>query len=106
MPDSPYGFNCRQAGPIGLKVNGVPVSVPSGSMVSAAVARAGMDAFRRSVDGQPRGPLCGMGICLECSVTIDGHPHCRSCQILCRPGMEVRTPMQHRVFPLRFPGGQ
>jgi sarcosine oxidase subunit alpha len=67
------------------------VTVPKGTMVSAAVALAGVDAFRKSVSGQPRGPLCGMGICLECRVTIDGLPHCRSCQILCRPGMEVQT---------------
>jgi len=32
-----------------------------------------------------------MGVCFECSVTIDGRPHCRSCQTLCAEGMEVRT---------------
>ena len=56
-----------------------------------AVARAGVTTFRRSVTGEPRGPLCGMGICFECRVTVDGRPHVRSCQVLCRPGMEVRT---------------
>jgi D-hydroxyproline dehydrogenase subunit gamma len=35
--------------------------------------------------------LCGMGICFECRVTIDGREHCRSCQIPCAEGMEVRT---------------
>jgi sarcosine oxidase subunit alpha len=74
-----------------ITVNGKPVEVPSGAMVSAAVARAGVTAFRRSVTGEPRGPLCGMGICFECRVTVDGRPHVRSCQIPCRPGMEVRT---------------
>ncbi|MEE8586880.1 MAG: (2Fe-2S)-binding protein [Acidobacteriota bacterium] len=76
---------------ITLTVNGRTVTVPMGTMVSAALARAGLDAFRTSVTGQPRGPLCGMGICLECRVTIDGRPHARSCQIPCRPGMEVQT---------------
>jgi predicted molibdopterin-dependent oxidoreductase YjgC len=74
-----------------LVVNGVEVAVPAGAMVSTAVALAGISAYRRSVSGEPRGPLCGMGICFECRVTIDGRAHCRSCQILCRPGMEVRT---------------
>ena len=60
-------------------------------MVSAAVALSGASLFRRSVTGEPRGPLCGMGICFECRVTIDGRPHCRSCQIPCASGMEVRT---------------
>ncbi len=76
---------------ITLTVNGRPVTVPKGSMVSAAISRAGVQAFRTSVSGRPRGPLCGMGICLECRVTIDGRPHCRSCQIPCCPGMEVQT---------------
>ena len=37
-----------------LSVNGVSVAVPAGAMVSAAVAIAGVDGFRRSVNGQPR----------------------------------------------------
>jgi sarcosine oxidase subunit alpha len=32
-----------------------------------------------------------MGICFECRVTIDNLAHWRSCQILCRDGMEVET---------------
>jgi len=54
----------------------------------------GVSAFRRSVTGEPRGPLCGMGICFECRVTIDGVPHSRSCQTPCADGMEVRTHAQ------------
>ena len=74
-----------------LRVNDAPVSVPAGSMVAAAVLEAGVATFRRSVTGEPRGPLCGMGICFECRVTIDGEQHCRSCQTVCRDGMDVRT---------------
>ena len=74
-----------------LRVNGKPVSVARGTIVAAAVALAGVGTFRRSVSHQPRGPLCGMGICMECRVTINGEPHCRSCQTLCAEGMEVRT---------------
>ena len=73
-----------------LTINGRPVEVPDGAMVSAAVAIAGAG-FRRSVSGEMRGPLCGMGICFECRVTVDGRAHVRSCQVPCRPGMEVRT---------------
>ena len=72
-------------------VNGVSIEMPAGSMVSAAVLKIGTSAFRRSVTGELRGPLCGMGICFECRVTIDGEPHCRSCQTVCRDGMDVRT---------------
>jgi D-hydroxyproline dehydrogenase subunit gamma len=72
-----------------LKVNGVAVRVPRGSTVAAAVLLAGRSGFRRSVTGELRGPLCGMGICFECRVAVDGQPHVRSCQLLCRDGMEV-----------------
>lgn len=85
---------------ITLTVNGRTISVEEGTMVSAAVASAGVDAFRRSVGGRPRGPLCGMGVCLECRVTIDGRPHCRSCQIPCRPGMKVETDDGRRPGPV------
>jgi sarcosine oxidase subunit alpha len=74
-----------------LRVNGREVTVPAGAMVSAAVALAGESAFRRSVTGEPRGPVCGMGICFECRVTIDGSAHSRSCQVVCGEGMDVRT---------------
>ena len=74
-----------------IRVNGKPVRVERGTIVAAAVALAGESRFRKSVLGQPRGPLCGMGICMECRVTINGQLHCRSCQTLCEEGMEVRA---------------
>ena len=74
-----------------VHVNGQQVPVPTGTIVAAAIALIGETRFRRSVLGKPRGPLCGMGICMECRVTINGRKHCRSCQILCEPGMEIRT---------------
>ncbi|MGO9124156.1 MAG: (2Fe-2S)-binding protein [Terriglobales bacterium] len=73
-----------------VTVNGATVSVPSGATVAVAMAIAGQ-ACRTSATGEPRGPLCGMGICFECRVAINGKPHCRSCQILCESGMEVKT---------------
>jgi sarcosine oxidase subunit alpha len=76
---------------IRLRINGKSVSVEPGTVVAAAVAQLGEVRFRRSVTGEARGPLCGMGICMECRVTIDGLAHCRSCQIPCVEGMEVRT---------------
>ena len=73
---------------ITLTVNGAPVTVPSGATVAVATMIAGQSC-RTSVTGEPRGPLCGMGICFECRVVINGMPHCRSCQIRCEPGMQV-----------------
>jgi sarcosine oxidase subunit alpha len=72
-------------------VDGVLVRMPVGSMVSAAIMTAGVSSFRRSVSGEARGLLCGMGICFECRVTIDLQPHCRSCQTIFLNGMDIRT---------------
>lgn len=62
-----------------------------GTTVAAAVLNAGETAFRTSVNGQKRGPLCGMGICFECRLTINGERHRRSCTLLAEEGMEVVT---------------
>lgn len=74
-----------------IRVDGQERQVEPGMTVAAAVLAAGISSFRRAVGGGRRGPLCGMGICYECRMTIDGVAHSRSCQILCREGMEVRT---------------
>jgi D-hydroxyproline dehydrogenase subunit gamma len=76
---------------IALTVNGVPLRVDSGTTVAAAVLMSVSHA-RLSISGESRGPLCGMGICYECRVTINGVPHQKSCQIVCESGMDVQTP--------------
>ncbi len=73
-----------------LTVNGTPIVAPAGTTVAVAMAIAGQPC-RVSVSGEPRGPLCGIGICFECRVTINGRPHCLGCRVLCQPGMDVRT---------------
>lgn len=74
---------------ISIVVNGKPMTVAPGTTVAAAILMAG--GGRRSVAGEMRTPLCGMGICFECRASIDGKPHQRTCQILCRAEMDVRT---------------
>ena len=74
-----------------LRINGGTVEVPKGTTVAVAMEMAGQTYARRSVTRQPRGALCGMGVCFECRVTIDGVAHCRACQTHCVDGMEVTT---------------
>ena len=65
--------------------------VPAGVTVAAALLELGVSAFRRSVSGEPRAPLCGMGTCYECRVTIDGVAHRRACLVTVADGMDVTT---------------
>jgi hypothetical protein len=73
-----------------VRVNGEEVQVLRGSMLAAALLNAGA-ACRISESGESRTALCGMGICFECRANVDGAPHQRTCQILCREGMTVQT---------------
>lgn len=75
---------------ITLTINGAAMEVAPETTVACAVLMAGAHT-RSSIGGEPRAPLCGMGICMECRVSIDGVHHQRSCQILCVAGMRVST---------------
>ncbi|MYN07767.1 (2Fe-2S)-binding protein [Pseudoduganella aquatica] len=83
------------AEPISLTIDGQKTEAPAGATVIAAIAMAANvhapAVTRRSVSGMLRGPLCGMGVCHECRVTINGRQHQLSCQTLCEPGMVVET---------------
>jgi len=74
-----------------ISINGRQVRVTEGTHVVTALGREGIERFRKSVSGKPRGPLCGMGVCFECRVTINGQPHQRSCATIVEEGMEVVT---------------
>jgi D-hydroxyproline dehydrogenase subunit gamma len=73
-----------------IKVNRIDVRVTAETSVAAAMIMAG-EPCRTSVHGEPRGPLCGMGICMECRATVNGTRHQRTCKVTCVPGMEVVT---------------
>lgn len=80
----------EQVAVVAVTVNGARVDVAPGTSVAVAIMMAGASC-RTSVSGEPRGPLCAMGICFECRAEIDGVAHRRSCQILCLSGMKIKT---------------
>jgi predicted molibdopterin-dependent oxidoreductase YjgC len=84
MPDTPTTQ-------ILVTIDGRRLGVEAGTTVAAALVLAGLRATRMSVSGEPRAALCGMGVCQECRVTIDGRAHVLACQTLCREGQIVRT---------------
>ncbi len=75
---------------ISLTIDGKAVTVPAGCSVAAALAIAGDGTARRSVSGELRAPVCGMGICQECRVWVDGVRQL-ACQTTCRAGMRVEV---------------
>jgi NADPH-dependent 2,4-dienoyl-CoA reductase/sulfur reductase-like enzyme len=63
----------------------------AGESLAAALTAAGRLGLRRDGAGGSRGVYCGMGVCQECLVTVDGAPHRRACVTALRDGMAVAT---------------
>jgi NADPH-dependent 2,4-dienoyl-CoA reductase/sulfur reductase-like enzyme len=79
------------SGDVTISVDGRAIPAPEGATLASVLMGAGVTRFRTSVSGEPRGPVCGMGVCFECRLTVDGRPHQRSCLIPCTDGMRVET---------------
>jgi sarcosine oxidase subunit alpha len=79
------------AGRVTIVVDDRECAVRAGTTVAAALLELGVRAMRRSVSGEPRAPLCGMGICYECRVEIDGVAGRRACLVRVEDGLLVRT---------------
>lgn len=73
-----------------VQVGGARVRIPTGSSVAAALAQQPPGCTRLSVSGQWRAPLCGMGVCHECRVLVNGR-ECLACQTVCENGMHIAT---------------
>lgn len=76
---------------VSLKFDGQEIETIEGETVAAALAAAGVTSMRQARSGAPRGPFCGMGVCFDCLVTIDGRPSQRACLTKIRAGMDVRS---------------
>jgi predicted molibdopterin-dependent oxidoreductase YjgC len=75
-----------------LSFDGRRVRVEPGQTVGAALWAAGIRSWRTSREaGAPRGLFCGIGVCFDCLVTIDGIPNQRACLVPARPDMVVTT---------------
>lgn len=75
-----------------IVVDGQPVRAFEGETVAAALLAAGRRALRITARlGKPRGLYCGIGVCFECVMTIDGRPNVRTCQTAVRAGMRIES---------------
>lgn len=77
-----------------VQVDGTRVRIPVGSSVATALAQQPLGRTRLSVSGQWRAPLCGLGVCHECRVLINGRERL-ACQTVCEDGMLIATSTAH-----------
>ena len=75
---------------VNVVIDGTPVTLAPGHSVAAALALLPPGCSRTSVSGERRAPFCGMGICHECRVLVDGRRRL-ACQTLCIDGMVIDT---------------
>jgi len=77
---------------ISMVLDGRPLEAFEGESVAAALFASGTRTTRWTArTGEPRGYFCGMGICQDCLVTIDGVPNVRACMTLVRSGLRIET---------------
>ena len=74
-----------------IVVDGVPHRVAGDVTLAAALLNLGVSAFRRDLGGLARAPLCGMGTCFECRVSVNGVRNSRACLEAVRDDMRVET---------------
>lgn len=73
---------------------GQPIEAGTGQTVGAALIAAGHRSWRTTrFGGQPRGIFCGIGVCFDCVVTVNGTANVRACLAEARDGDEV-TPQE------------
>jgi predicted molibdopterin-dependent oxidoreductase YjgC len=69
---------------------GAPLQARAGQTVAAALTEAGIRSWRTTRHhDRPRGLFCGIGICFDCLITVDGRPAQRACLVPVRDGMTL-----------------
>ena len=72
--------------------DGERVEFRPGQSVGAALIAAGIRSWRSTrFSGRPRGVFCGIGVCFDCLVVVDGRPNERACRVTATADMEVST---------------
>ncbi|WP_041528146.1 FAD-dependent oxidoreductase [Paracoccus aminophilus] len=79
MSDKSFSFDGRR------------IEIRSGQSIAAALTEAGIRSFRETAKGENRSIFCGMGVCQDCLVTVDGQPNQRACMTPAKPGAAVQT---------------
>lgn len=88
-----------------ITLDGRPLDSPDGAALTTALLAAGRWRLGdHAVTGEPRGPWCGMGVCFECELTVDGREGVRACLTPVRPGMTVTTRAHPTTVPEAPPG--
>jgi D-hydroxyproline dehydrogenase subunit gamma len=90
MTRAPLPAGTRRGAAVTITVDGEQLQANLGESVAAALMARGDAALRRTRGGSARGLYCGMGVCFECLMMVDGVPNTRACMTWVSDGMDVR----------------
>ena len=79
--------------PINFSFEGAPMSGRAGEPIAAALMAAGIRVLRYTTGGEPRGLFCGVGLCGECAMVVDGVPGTLACQTPLAEDIEIERQM-------------
>lgn len=75
-----------------FEVDGEAVQAFAGETVAAALMADGRRALRvTAIRQEGRGYYCGMGVCWDCMMWLEGEGSMQTCRLLAVPGMRIRT---------------
>jgi sarcosine oxidase subunit alpha len=78
--------------PFRIDVDGQPMLACVGETIAAVLLANGKRLLRHTPKrSEPRGLFCGIGVCYDCLVTVNGVPNQRACMTLAQPGAVVKT---------------
>lgn len=73
-----------------IEFDGQTVTAYPGETIATALVAAGHRLIRHSsIAGEPRGLYCGMGLCFDCLVTVNGRSNLRACTTPAHPGDQI-----------------
>ena len=82
-----------------IEFEGRNIAARRGESIAAALTAAGVRGLRTTRSGVERGIFCGMGVCFDCLVVIDGEPSRRACVTFVTEGMRVETQVGFGAAP-------
>ena len=80
-----------------IEVDGKTILACSGQTIAEALLANGVRALRMTPKQASRGVYCGMGICYECRMIVNGIPNVRTCMTLVTPGCRIATQDDSRI---------
>jgi predicted molibdopterin-dependent oxidoreductase YjgC len=76
---------------ISVLIDGEPVTAHRGQNAAAILLGAGVPGWRRTRSGGLRGVFCGIGVCHDCLIAVNGVTGLRACLETVRDGDSIVT---------------